>query len=94
MKLPRSITIGGLKVKILIVDELDDYGIYFPDKNEIHLRKMNDNLLLDTLRHEMIHASLHIGGVSYMEKYDEESVVRCLDSLFWPSWNKIIKKLK
>lgn len=94
MTLPKSIMMGGHRIKIQVLDDFEDYGQYHTDKELIQLRKMPIDLMASTLRHEMIHAALHLGGVSYMEKYDEESIVRCLDSIFWPSWEKVEKRLR
>jgi hypothetical protein len=40
----------------------------------------------------MIHAALAVGGVSFAVEYDEEVIVRCLDSIFFPAWDKLTKK--
>lgn len=55
---------------------------------------MRNNLpmAIETLRHEMIHAALAVGGVSFAVEYDEEVIVRCLDSIFFPAWDKLTKR--
>jgi len=32
---------------------------------------------------------LLLSGVGWMEKYDQESVVRCMEEIFFPSWDKL-----
>ena len=94
MKLPKTITIGCTKIKIVIKDGFEDYGQFDSEKMIISLRKSDFDPMFETLRHEITHASLFIGGISFMEKYDEEVVVRCLENLFWPCWNKLTKNMK
>ena len=42
----------------------------------------------------MVHAALRIGGVAFSEYMEEESVVRCMDDLFFPAWDAIQSKHK
>jgi len=57
-----------------------------------HSIKNNLPMVAETLRHEMVHAALAVGGVSFSVEYDEEVIVRCLDSLFFPAWDKLTKR--
>ena len=95
MKIPRKISIGGIafKVRFIKFDD-DDYGKMDFDQRLILLNQaMKNNLpmTIETLRHEMIHAALAVGGVSFAVEYDEEVIVRCLDSIFFPAWDKLTK---
>jgi hypothetical protein len=96
-KLPTSITIGGIRFQIVCQPIEDDYHgrMLFDEKkiliNTLCLRKAV--LLRDTLRHEILHAALHVSGVSFMERYDEEALVRAIDHIFFPAWSLIEKKL-
>jgi hypothetical protein len=45
-----------------------------------------------TLRHEMIHAALAISGISYLKKYEEEPIVRAIENLFFPAWDRLMQK--
>jgi hypothetical protein len=96
MKIPRKINIGGIAFKVRFVKFTDDdYGKMDFDQRLILLNQgMKNNLpmAIETLRHEMIHAALAVGGVSFAVEYDEEVIVRCLDSIFFPAWDKLTKK--
>jgi hypothetical protein len=96
MKIPKSVMVGGTRVKVQ-VKELDDaYGQFLYDKMRIEL---NVDLLRDpvalreTLRHELVEASLLISGVGWSEQYEQESVVRALDNIFWPAWDRVLRVL-
>ncbi len=74
------------------IDNLDDFGQYHADDRKIllgHKATLSRAVLIETIRHEMVHAALDIGGVSYNKVMEEESIVRCLDTLFHPSWEKV-----
>lgn len=95
MTIPKKISIGGIafKVRFIKFDD-DDYGKMDFDQRLILLNQaMRNNLpmTIETLRHEMIHAALAVGGVSFAVEYDEEVIVRCLDSIFFPAWDKLTK---
>lgn len=92
----KSILIGGHKVHIKWADLDNMYGCYDDDKRTIYL----DNSIKDdvketreTFRHEMQEASLFISGVAWMEKYDQEAVIRAMDNLFWPAWERVEDKI-
>jgi hypothetical protein len=96
MNIPKSVTIGGCKIKIQVKDLDDVHGQFLYDEKIIEL---NSNLLRkpkelkETLRHEMVEAALLLAGVGWGELYDQEPVVRALDNIFWPAWSKIEKRL-
>lgn len=96
-KLPRHVTIGGVKFAIRFQALIDgDYGQMCIDSNEIILNfhiKHDPKLVRETLRHEMVHAALAVAGLSFCKKYDEEAIVRCLDYIFFPAWERISLKL-
>jgi hypothetical protein len=91
MNFPKSINIGGLRVKITIVENLEDFGSFSLDDLTIAIRKGNTKDMVDTLRHEMMHAAFAIGGIGHCKPFEEveEGVVRCLDHLFFPAWQKL-----
>jgi len=91
MKIPKSVLIGGVKFKILI-KKMESWGETHFDEKEIHISKnaiLKDHIFLDTLRHEMLHASLSVAGISWSEKYDEESIVRAIENIFFPAFKSI-----
>ena len=97
MKIPRSVTIGGKRISVRIDKELDGWGEYHHDLAKITLCSRcldSDADTISTLRHEMLHAALAVSGMSFSEVYSEESIVRCLDEIFFPSWIRVEKKLK
>ena len=96
MTIPKSISIGGLRVKIVVVENLEEYGNFSLDELTITLRKGDIKEMEATLRHEMLHASFSIGGIGHCEPFEkvEEGVVRCLDHLFFPAWQKLHKQPK
>ena len=95
-KVPRSITIGGKRIKIRVCPELESWGEYHHDLSEIRLSTScieNQETFVQTLRHEILEASLCLGGVAWSERYDQEVLVRCLESIFFPCWDKLSPKL-
>lgn len=91
-RLPRSLEVAGQTVAIRIRDLGDTYGQFWPDEKLIeidrtHLAENPDQAWL-TLRHELMEASLFLSGVGYMEKYDQEPVVRAMEQIFFPVWDR------
>lgn len=93
---PKSIQIGGLRVKIVIAENIEEFGSFSLDDLQITLRKGDIKVMLDTLRHEMMHAAFAIGGIGHCKPFEEveEGVVRCLDHLFFPAWAKLQQQPK
>ena len=96
-KLPRAIEIAGCRVAIRVSDLVDTYGQFtFDDRlieiDRVHL-KDDPAGALETLRHEMMEAALLLTGVGFMEKYDQEPVVRAMEQAFFPSWERLLAKL-
>lgn len=96
MNFPKYIHVGGLKVKITIVENLEDFGSFDLDRMVISVRKGPTKEMNDTLRHELMHAAFSIGGIAHCAPFEEveEGVVRCLDHLFWPAWAKLQQQPK
>jgi hypothetical protein len=42
----------------------------------------------------MLHASFHIAGISFCENFEEEACIRCIDEVFFPAYERILKRLK
>ena len=92
---PKQIEIGGSKIHV-VVEPMEEWGAYCHDTSTITLSPKTiakKSSLRETLRHEMLHASLQISGVGFMERYDEEPIVRCMDGVFWPAWERVRKRL-
>jgi hypothetical protein len=91
-KPPSQLEIGGRIIAIRIDPELEDWGQYRSDDREIVLSSRaleKQSTMRETLRHELLHAALDISGLSYLERYEEESVVRCIENIFHPAWDKL-----
>ena len=96
-KLPRVVYIAGHRIPIRVLDLPDCYGQYLPDEKVIQIDRAtakDPETFRQTLRHEMVEASLCLSGVYWSEIYEQEPIVRALDELFWPAWEKLEKKLK
>jgi hypothetical protein len=96
--LPKTISIAGHRVKlevVLLSGEDPPYGLYFHDKKLIQINSnVRDTVLLNTIRHEMMEASLLLSGVGFLETYEQEAVVRCMEEIFFPAWDHFLKKIK
>lgn len=95
MNTPKSITMAGIRVRIKFRDLGDDdcYGIYSHRRKLITIDKtLKGKELIDTIRHEMIHAALGISGLAFCEAYEEEAIVRCMDEIFFPAWERFLKR--
>lgn len=96
MKIPPSVSIGGQEVEIVIEKDLAEYGLFCLDDMRITLRSADVDIMESTLRHEMMHAAFSIAGISHSKTFEdmEECVVRCLENIFFPAWEKVIAKPK
>jgi hypothetical protein len=96
-KLPSSVMIGGIRFQI-VCQKIDDgdYGRMIFDDRKIIISTIclaKASLIRETLRHEILHAALHVSGVSFLERYDEEALVRAIDHIFHPAWESIRAKI-
>ncbi len=96
MKIPPSVSIGGQEVEIVIEKDLAEYGLFCLDDMRITLRSADVDIMESTLRHEMMHAAFSIAGISHSKTFEdmEECVVRCLENIFFPAWERVIAKPK
>lgn len=95
MRLPKTVRVAGQVVQILREDLSDDglFGYYSHDRKVIILAKdLKDKVLLNTLRHELMEASLCISGVGFCESMEQEAIVRCMEEVFFPVWERIQKR--
>ena len=92
----KSVSIAGHRIPIKVKDLDECYGQYVPDSKVIEIDKQtlkDKRVLRETLRHEMIEATLFLSGIAYSETYDQEPIVRALDEIFWPAWDRVSKRL-
>lgn len=95
MILPKSIIVAGQRIKLMLVDLDDCYGLYDHDRRTIRLeRTLGPKQLLLTLRHELMEAALILSGVGFCEKFEQEAVVRCMEEVFFPAYERILLRLK
>ena len=94
MTFPKSVEIGGMQFSISVEDGMVDHGQFEFDDKKITIRNADDQTMVETLRHEMLHAAFAVSGISYSKFYDEEVITRCIDNQFFPAWDKITAKLK
>ena len=93
---PTIVNIGGKIITIRIDPKLESWGEYRADDEEIVLASRTlerQSTLRETLRHEILLASLDIAGISHLTVYQEEAIVRCIDNVFHPAWDKVRKQL-
>ena len=96
MKFPKTIAIAGHNVKLHFVKLGDCYGQYVHDRKVIEIDKEQHSAtvsVLETIRHEMMEASLLLSGVGFSDKYDQEIVVRCMEEIFFPAWDRFCKRI-
>lgn len=95
MKLPKTISVAGQRIKVILCDLDDCYGMYDHERRVIRIDKSMDqkNALL-TLRHELMEASLFLSGVGFCEKFEQEAVVRCMEEVFFPAYARLLKNYK
>ena len=99
MKIPRSVTIAGVPIRILQEDLSDEdnlpkgyYGYYSDERKVIVIEKtLSQKVAKETVRHEMLHASLAMAGLDHLERFEEEAIVRCMDCIFFPAWERFLK---
>ena len=96
MKLPKTIAVAGRRVRLVTMpldtDEL--YGEYHHDLKRIQVaRGLDVRTLLITIRHEVMEASLLLSGVGFLESYQQEAVVRCMEEIFFPAWKLFLFRL-
>jgi len=84
---PAVINIGGRVITVRIDPRLESWGEYHADEQEIVLASRTlekQSTLRETLRHEILHVSLDVAGLSHLTVYQEEAIVRCIDNIFPP----------
>lgn len=91
MRLPSSVKIAGQRVKIKVGKLEDAYGQYEHDSRVIWISNAikDDKTKIETLRHEMMEATLLISGVGWAERLESECIVRCMEEIFFPAWESL-----
>ena len=102
MTLPKSIHIAGVPVKIIREDLSDEnnrskgyYGYYSHERKTIVIDSaLKPAEVKTTVRHEMLHASLAFSGLDRLDSFEEESLVVCIEELFFPAWERFCTRFK
>ena len=95
MNLPKSIRVAGIPIKIIREDLSDDecFGYYSPDKKAIFIDKsLSRKRVHDTVRHELMECALCLGGIAWCEGMETEGVVRCMEEIFFPAWERFLTR--
>jgi hypothetical protein len=96
-QLPETVTIAGHNVELVVNSQVSAWGEFSCDEKKIRLSTRcleEDEQLLPTIRHEMLHAAFSLSGISYLRKFEEEAVIRCLDEIFFPAWESFLETMK
>ena len=86
-------------MKVVRADLSDEgsWGDYDHDRRTIRLdASLGGESLKETLRHEMLEAALMIGGPTWNEGStceNTEAIVRCIECVFFPAWEKVCAKM-
>jgi hypothetical protein len=94
----KSVSIAGRRIPVRTRDfGGDPYGQYLPDERVIELDRLtwaDPKLLRETLRHEMMEATLFLSGIGWSVAYEQEPIVRAIDEIFWPAWERADARLR
>ena len=98
MNFPKTVSIAGRRIRLVVNpfkgDDSDTFGEYSHDEKIIQINAgLSDEVALDTLRHEMMEASLFLSGLAWSERYEQEPIVRCMEEIFFPAWETILKRI-
>ena len=99
MKFPKTVSIAGRRIRLVVKSfkgaDSGTFGEYFHDDKLIQINTgLADEVALVTLRHEMMEASLFLSGLAWAERYEQEPIVRCMEEIFFPAWDAIVKRIK
>lgn len=92
VKLPKSIQIGGHRIRLKVAPLDDCWGTYNHETKTIILSPLlfdDPKNLYSTLRHEMAEAALFISGVAWSERYEQEPIVRALEEILFPALDRL-----
>ena len=97
MTFPKTVNIAGRRIRLVIKpfkgEDRDTFGEYSHDDKTIQINTgLSDGEALNTLRHEMMEASLFLSGLAWSKRYEQEPIVRCMEEIFFPAWELFLKK--
>ena len=93
---PKKVFVGGVAVAVERKDLTgeDWWGHYDHDEKVIALDlSLKGEKLRETLRHEILEASLMIGGPAWCDGMETEAIVRCHEEIFVPAWRNVSTKI-
>ena len=89
---------AGHSIKVVVQDlDGDPYGSWHCEKKLITLDSgLRGKDLVETLRHELLHACFDLSGLSFAKGFDQldVSVLRALESLFFDQWERVQRRLQ
>jgi hypothetical protein len=98
LNIPDHVMIGGCEFNIEVAHiQSGEYGLMHFDDRKIVISTIclqKRSVLRATLRHEILHAALHMSGVSFSDNYEEEVIVRAVENIFFPAWDEFKMKLE
>jgi len=97
LRLPNHIELAGVKVAIRYRQMDDTFGEYHSNIRTIYVSQLamrDAKTLLDTIKHEARHAILDLTGLAHLVRYEEEAIVRCMENLLDPAWDRFLTKYK
>ena len=100
MFFPKAVTVAGVRIRgvRLSLSEDDCYGAWSHDTKTITIdSSITGDLLVGTLRHEMLEATFSLSGIAWCEgsvSETTEGIIRCLDEIFFPVWDPLFERLK
>ena len=93
----KSIQMAGQTVTIVRKDlsEAGWWGYWDSENLEIGIHQdVSPKRFKETLRHEMEHAAKYFCGLDSLEDGpEEEAQIACYSRIFWPSWDRVEKRL-
>lgn len=94
MKKLSSIKVIGKKINVKYVETEEYWGYFDQDELTIYLSLnclKNPERHEETLKHEIKHVILYLTGLAFLERFEEETLVRCIENLIIPEISKYTK---
>ena len=93
--LPETVDVAGHTLSVKVTADIAELGNFDLDTLSLCIRAdllQSPVLAMETLRHELMHAALRLGGISFvLTDGVEEGVVRAMEQLFIPAWNRVVE---
>ena len=91
--IPEKVEIAGREIAVVWRDFEETYGQYCHDKREIQMANRirgRKNMAWQTFMHEVVHGAIGMSGLDHvLGGENEEAVVRCIEHLLFPVFDKV-----